>query len=232
MHSVGAGDQLKIAPEDLRMRVWVSQQLSAATRSKLKHLAKFVPLPRENGVVQTDTILKTSLGNEELSEGAQRLRRYYFLIARLESSHQFSREFFRRRKLLREGITLLNQYIDETNILTKRGVGSSSELALSQNVASFPLTEVGWEESQGQRHLKVLHKLPEPRYSLGRENLKILRSLATEDRELLEQRLSDLNKAEEEFLAEASAVGKELIEMRSEVSKLVRRSRAGLPFSF
>ena len=178
---------------------------------------EIVPLPRKNGVPQTDSILRSSFGAEHRSENTKLLHRYYFLLARLESSQRFSTEFFRRRRLLRDGITLLDQFIDTTNLLAKRGVGPKVNAIEPKLVANFPLTRVGWEGAEDDRWLRVLHRLPEAKFGLGRKNLRLLRAIASSDRERMQNRLRELNRAEREFLDEASVVGNELIAMRPKV---------------
>ena len=155
--------------------------------------------------------------------------RYYFLVARLEQSQKFSDEFLRRRSLLEKGVTLLEAYIDTLNRQIARAVYTDAAAVSPEVVAAFPLEEV---EKTDSGELLILHRFPPPDIGLGRENLRVLRELASEEKGLLEERLESLQGAESRFLAEVSLLGKELIAMREQVRGWVRVPGEGLPFSF
>lgn len=221
-------EKLRISPDDLKLRVEVSQELSPATRREITELARTVPLPVTDGLLQTEDIFQQKFGNRGWSEKLQTLSRYYFFVARLEQSKKFSEEFARREQQLKLGIELLGKYIDEINpYVARAGYPDVAPVEL-EKVQDFPLSEVGPVDGSG---LRVLHLFPQPKMSMGRENLRGIRQTAETERNLLRDRLSDLHKAQRAFLNEVHLVGEELIAQRGPVKEWVKQSRAGLPFS-
>ena len=227
-----SAEDLRIAPEDLKIRVAVSQLLAPSLRLELRDLAAGTPLPQEGGVMQTEDLLAKAFADRAWDEDRQQLVAYFFLVARMERSRDFSREFTRRREVTEEGRTLMQAYVADLNRAIARAVFVPDLTVELGPQRSFPLTEVGWEEADGKKTLQVLHDYPEVSTELGRETLRGIRDVAVVDMELLEGQLSDIDDAERAFLAEVSLVGKELIALRPHVTKLVRLPRAGLPFSF
>ena len=230
--STSVADEIRIAPEDLKLRSNVSTLLAPSLRLQLRDLAANTPLPRAGGVVQTDELLRTSFAERNWDQNRQDLVRYYFLVARMEKSRAFSDEFERRRELAEQGRTLMQSYLQALNMAIARAVfvpDTSVELGERRG---FPLSDVGWEGGEGKGTLRVLHDFPPADNRLGRETLRAIRDVAGEDLELLEVQLSQLEKAEKEFVEEISLIGKELIALRPKITKLVRIPRAGLPFSF
>jgi hypothetical protein len=228
-----SAEELRIAPEDLRLRTAVSTLLTPSLRLQLQDMAAGTPLPMEDGVVQTDRLLEDAFADRRWDSDRQALVRYYFLVARMEKSRDFSAEFERRRTVTEQARSLMQAYIGELNRSIARAVFVPDlpvDVGPSKN---FPLTSAGWEEDkQGHRTLVVLHRFPEVNSRLGRETLRELRDVAGADLERLEVQLSELDDAERLFLAEIHQVGLALFELRPQVSKLVRLPRAGLPFSF
>lgn len=223
-----SAERLRISPDDLKLRVAVSQELSPATRREITELARTVPLPVTDGLLQTDQIFQDKFGKRGWSEKLQTLSRYYFLVARLEQSKRFSEEFDRREQQLKLGIELLGKYIEEINPYIARAGYPDADPVKLEKVQDFPLSEVGPLDGGG---LRVLHLFPEPKMSMGRENLRMIRETAETERDLLRGRVSDLHKARRAFLGEVHLVGEELIGMRGSVKDWVKSSRAGLPFS-
>lgn len=227
----GASEKLKISPEELKLRVSVAHRLSAPLRLRLRDLAANTPLPTEGGVLQTETIIDNEFPN--ISKAKRQLVQYYFLLARLEKSQDFSQEFLRRSKACEEGLELLDAYVGDLNNLISRALFRERVKISVPEPGSFPLGHVGWRESSGGvKVLDVLRTYPEPKTEMGRGPLRELRKAADADRDRLQQRIEEIELAEQEFLAEASLIGSKLREMRRPVSKLVRGNRAGLPFSF
>ena len=87
-------------------------------------------------------------------------------------------------------------------------------------------------EKTDSGEILILHRFPPPDIGLGRENLRVLRELASEEKGMLEDRLESLQEAETRFLAEVSILGKELLAMREQVRGWVGIPGEGLPFSF
>ena len=229
---VAAADEIRIAPEDLRLRSSVSTLLAPSLRLQLRDLAAGTPLPREGGVVQTQELLQTEFAERGWDEDRQALVRYYFLVARMEKSRAFSDEFERRRQATETGRELMQAYILDLNKTIARAVFVTERPVDLGQRREFPLLKAAWEGEGAERRLQVLHDFPPVETSLGRETLRSLRDVAGEDLELLEVQLSALDDAERSFIEEVSLVGKELIALRPRVGKLVRTPRAGLPFSF
>ena len=221
-------DRLRISPDDLRLRVAVSEKLSPAVRKELQTLAGSTPLPVEDGVAQTESLLKREFSGQTLTERKRTLVRYYFLVARLEHSFQFSEEFARREKVLKEAREALAEYIDQLNRLISRGVYTSHPTVQLDPYAPFPLNEVVKEESGA---LRTLRSYPAPDVRLGRENLRYLREQAGAENDYLKTRLQELRQGEKAFLDEVSLVGRELIKMRPEVKKWVTPPGQGTPFT-
>lgn len=227
------GDQVRISADDFKTRVAVSQLLSPSLRLQLRDMAANTPLPVVGGVVETDRVLTEKFSKREWDEARWSLVRYYFLVARMEKSQDFSDEFARRRSLTQEGFTLMRSYTNDLNRLIAQAVFVKNQPVDPALVQDFPLTKVGWETSKMDvRTLRVLHAFPEPSAQLGRDSLRALRVVAEEDLGRLQQQLDELDAAEQLFLTEVSYLGRELFELRPEVQKLVRIPRAGLPFSF
>lgn len=222
-------DRLRVSPDDLRLRVAVSEQLSAPLRLELREMARSTPLPVTDGVLQTQTLLSERFAERGWDEEQRVLARYYFLMARLEQSQDFSDEFIRRRANLVEGIRLLSDYHRELQRLAPGAVTQTGKYVEPEVVSDFPLLSA---ERSEEGEVTVLHRLPKPSTALGRENIRRLILLADQDRERLEDRLDKLDAAEERFLDEASLLGRELIEMRADVRQWVRVPGEGLPFSF
>lgn len=224
---VGA-ERLRISPDDLRLRVVVSQELSPALRREILELARSVPLPLTDGVLQTEELFLGKFQDRGWSEKSLTLTRYYFLIARMEQSQQFSDEFLRRRTVMREGVRLLESYVETLNPLIARASYSENGPSRAAKVQDFPLQEAVLEESG---ELRVLHLYPAPKLSMGRESLRSLREQAGEEKEILKEQMELLDKAEREFLDEISLIGTEVLALRKSVQKWVRVPREGLPFS-
>jgi hypothetical protein len=222
-------DRLRISPDDLRLRVAVSEELSPSLRREVRDLARTTPLPVENGLVQTEGLIEENFSGRGWKARRSTLVRYYFLVARLEQSQDFSDEFLRRRLLMRKGVTLLDAYIKTMNRMIARAVYTGAPDVAPELICSFPLETV--EETE-EGDLRVLHRLPAPNIELGRHNLRTLRELATEEREMLVQRLKMLDDAERVFLQEVTVLGRELLGMRETVRQWVREPGEGLPFSF
>ncbi len=226
-------DEPRVSPDDLRLRTAVSRLLSPSLRLQLRDLAAGTPLPREGGVVQTEEILDRSFADRPWDGDRKALVRYYFMIARMEKSQDFSAEFERRRKLTEEGRTLMRTYTEQLNRAIARGVFVANVPVQTGPLIEFPLRRVGWEAgADGTKTLQVLHRYPEVDTDLGRETLRALRDQAGSDLERLEGQLSDLDDAERTFLEEIHLVGTQVVELRPRIAKLVRIPRAGLPFSF
>lgn len=227
--SAASADRLRISPDDLRLRVAVSEELPPSLRREVRDLARSTPLPVVDGLVQTQRLLDESFGARGWKSRRMTLVRYYFLVARMEQSQNFSDEFLRRRLLLDKGMTLLDEYIDTLNKQIARAVYTNAPTVNPEQIAEFPLVEVEKTESG---ELKILHLFPSPDIGLGRTNLRVLRELADSEKRLLEQRRQNLRDAESEFLAEVSVLGRELMSMRAEVRHWVEVPGEGLPFSF
>ncbi len=224
-----AADRLRISPDDLRLRVAVSEELPASLRREITDLARVTPLPVDDGLIQTERLIEETFAGRNWKTKRSILVRYYFLVARLEQSQKFSDEFLRRQGLMEKGVTLLDQYIDTLNRQIARAVYTDAAAVAPETVASFPLEEV---EKTDSGELLILHRFPAPEIGLGRENLRVLRELASQEKGLLEERLKSLREAEERFLSEVSILGKELLAMREQVREWVRVPGEGLPFSF
>lgn len=220
-------DELRIAPEDLRLRTFVSSRLNPSLRSQLRDLAADTPLPLEGGVVQTDRLLDEVFADRDWDSERQALIRYYFLVARMEKSRQFSDEFSRRKKVTEQGRSLMQTYISDLNRAIARAVFVPDVPVDTGPLQQFPLGTVGW--SDDGKTLKVLHVYPAVNTQLGRETLRRLRDQAGADLELLEGQLSDLDDAERDFVAEVHLVGEQLLALRPTVGKLVRPPRMGFP---
>lgn len=220
-------DELRIAPEDLRLRTFVSTLLSPSLRLQLRELAAGTPLPLEGGVVQTDDILTGVFADRDWDGDRRALVRYYFLVARMEKSRQFSDEFSRRKTVTEEARSLMQVYIADLNRAIARAVFEPDVLVDTGPQIGFPLTSVGW--SKDGQTLSVLHTYPAVDTHLGRQTLRTLRDRAGADLELIEGQLSDLDNGEREFLQEVHLVGEELIALRPTVGRLVRPPRVGLP---
>lgn len=223
-----AADRLRISPDDLRLRVAVSEELTPAVRKELQTLAGSTPLPVQDGVAQTQDLLDREFSGQTLSGRKKTLVRYYFLVARLEHSYRFSEEFARREKVLKEAREALTDYVDQLNRLINRGVYTTHPTVQLDPYADFPLNEVLQEESGA---LKTLRSYPAPEVRLGRENLRYLREQAAAENEYLKERLQELRQGEKAFLEEVSLVGRELIKMRPEVKKWVTPPGQGTPFT-
>ena len=203
-----AADRLRISPDDLRLRVAVSEELPASLRREIRDLARVTPLPVDDGLIQTERLIEEAFAGRGWKTKRSTLVRYYFLVARLEQSQKFSDEFLRRRGLMQKGVTLLDEYIDTLNRQIARAVYTDAAPVSPEVVGSFPLEEV---EKTDSGELLILHRFPPPDIGLGRENLRVLR---------------------ERFLAEVSILGKELLAMREQVRGWVGIPGEGLPFSF
>jgi hypothetical protein len=228
----GAADELRIAPDDLRMRTAVSGLLTPSLRLQLRDLAAGTPLSMQDGLVQTDRILDVAFAGRQWDGDRKDLVRYYFLVARMEKSRDFSDEFARRRTVTELARTLMQAYVADLNRAIARAVFVPNQPVELKERYDFPLSTVGWRETDGVKTLRALHDFPEVDTSLGRETLRRLRDIAGADLELLEGQLSALDDAERAFIEEISLVGQELMVLRQRVGKLVRLPRAGLPFSF
>lgn len=223
-----SAERLRISPEDLRLRVAVSEKLPASLRKELQSLAASTPLPIEVGVLQTEEILSREFVDRGWSEKRQDLVRYYFLVARLEQSYRFSDEFGRREKLLGQGIEKLNSYVKKLNPLIARApYNNAKPVKLSDN-KPFPLNEVK-EGVDGE--LETLKAYPAPVQRLGRHNLQHLRTEASKEREILKKRRDELRDAERSFLAEVSLLGIELIKLRPNIESWVTPPGEGTPFT-
>ena len=220
-------DELRIAPEDLRLRTFVSTLLSPSLRLQLRELAAGTPLPLEGGVIQTDDMLTGVFADRDWDGDRRALVRYYFLVARMEKSRQFSDEFSRRKTVTEEARSLMQIYIADLNRAIARAVFDPAVLVDTGPQLGFPLTSVGW--SKDGKMLTVLHAYPAVDTHFGRETLRTLRDQAGADLELIEEQLSDLDNAERDFLKEVHLVGEELIALRPTVGKLVRPPLMGLP---
>ena len=224
-----AADRLRISPDDLRLRVAVSEELPASLRREITDLARVTPLPVDDGLIQTQRLIEETFAGRNWKTKRSTLVRYYFLVARLEQSQKFSDEFLRRRALMQKGVTLLDEYIEALNRQIARAVYTDAAPVSPEVVGAFPLEEV---EKNDSGEILILHRFPPPDIGLGRENLRVLRELASQEKGLLEERLESLQEAETRFLAEVSILGKELLAMREQVRGWVRIPGEGLPFSF
>jgi hypothetical protein len=229
LSSSAAADRLRISPDDLRLRVAVSEELPASLRREVRDLARITPLPVADGLVQTEGLIEQNFRGRGWKEKRSALVRYYFLVARLEQSQEFSDEFLRRRLLMEKGVTLLDTYVNTLNQLIARAVYTEAPPVSPEKIASFPLVEVEETESGD---LRILHLFPAPDVALGRPNLRVLREMANAERQILKERLEILEASEKEFLEEVSVLGRELIGMRKQVRQWVREPGEGLPFSF
>ena len=226
-------EDVRISADDFKTRNAVSQLLAPSLRLQLRDLAANTPLPMVGGVVETDRVLSDKFSEREWDEDRQALVRYYFLVARMEKSQDFSEEFARRRDLTRKGHTLMRAYIDNLNVLIGRAVIAVNQPVDPPLIQGFPLSKVGWQKDDaGVETLQVLHEFPVPSSQFGRESLRALRVVAETDLHLLQQQLDEIDRAEDLFLKEVSYLGQELFDLRPEVQQLVRIPRAGLPFSF
>ena len=221
-------DRLRISPDDLRLRVAVSEELPPSLRREIKELARSVPLPVSEGKVQSEQLFLSEFGSRGWADKRMVLARYYFLVSRLEQSQTFSEEFLRREALLKNGAEALKLYVTRLNPLISRGVYTESPSLNLERVQDFPLTEVSQDEDGG---VLTLHRYPAPSLKLGRQNLKLLRETAQQEREELKKRLTLLQRAERDFLDEASQIGWSLLEMRGQVRDWVKVPGEGLPFS-
>lgn len=212
------------------MRVAVSQRLSPPTRLRLRDLAANTPLPQHDGLIQTEELVSREFPG--ISERKKPLVNFYFLMARMEKSQEFSQEFNRRKQACRDGIALLDTYIDDLNKLIARAVFKEEVQVSYTEPREFPIGRVFWRESEQGRTLVVLRDLPEPTIEMGRRQLRELRTVAAQDRARLEQRIPEIDLAHRRFLDEAHLIGARLRELRRPVTRLVGRNRAGLPFSF
>lgn len=228
----GWAEEIRIAPEDLKLRSGVSALLAPSLRLQLRDLASNTPLPREGGVIETDELLSSTFADRTWDQNRKDLVRFYFLVARMEKSRTFSDEFERRRELAEQGRDLMQTYLRDLNKAIARAVFLPDHPVELGQLREFPLTSVGWEGSGETRQLKVLHDFPPADNRLGRDTLRSIRDVAGSDLELLEVQLSLLDDGEREFIEEVSLIGKELVALRPKVGKLVRTPRAGLPFSF
>ena len=225
-------DEIRIAPEDLKLRSSVSTHLAPSLRLQLRDMASQAPLPQLGGVVETDRLLREAFSTRNWGQEQHDLVRYYFLVARMERSRIFSEEFGRRRTTVEKGRELMQAYIFELNRAIARAVFVPNQTVELGQPRDFPLAEVGWIGQGDERRLQVLHDYPPADVSLGRETMRSVRDVAGADLELLEVQLSRLDDAERAFVEEVSLLGKELVALRPRISKLVRLPRAGLPFSF
>ncbi len=224
---------LRIAPEDLRWRTSVSKELSPAIRLRLRDLAAKVPIPTTDSARQTRTLLELEFPPERVQAERLVLLHYYFLLARMEQSREFSREFARRKTRTDEGLKLLDDYLKQVDRAAARGLFSDRPTPALEPQAGLPLESVGWEtNSEGIEVLKVLHHLPKPEARLGRETLRAYRRAALEDRQRLAEYRGDIDTSEREFLREVATLGEELRKLRPEIRNLVPDPAAGLPFSF
>lgn len=221
-------ERLRISPDDLRLRVAVSEQLSASLRQELREMARSTPLPVENGLVQTEQLLVERFRERGWNEPTSTLVRYYFIVARLDQSQKFSEEFLRRDKVMRTGVEYLNGYIEAINKVVSQAPYLQTPPLSAPVVQEFPLPSVEKSEDGG---ILVRRKFPAPARSLGRENLRLLRDLAHQEKSELERRLQQLAQAERTFLDEVALLGEELIEMRPRVRRWVKVPGEGLPFS-
>jgi len=221
-------DQLRISPDDLRLRVAVSEELPASLRRELVDLAGAVPLPVEDGVTQSERLIRQQFEERGWSRKRSVLAYYYFLVARLEQGKTFSNEFLRREQVLRKGRSELKAYIEELNPLIALAVYTDARPLKLELVQDFPLSEVARKEDGA---LLVRFLFPPPDTKLGRNNLRYLRTVAQKEREVLEDRLDLLRAAEDDFLAEVSHLGRELIDLRDDVKEWVTPPGEGLPFS-
>lgn len=228
LHTGAQADRLRISPDDLRLRVAVSEELAASLRREIKDLARSTPLPMEGGLLQTEGLLAEQFSGREWSEDQLTLVRYYFLVARLDQSQTFSDEFLRRESLLRQGSTYLGEYIEQLNRLIARAVYTDTEEIMIPALQSFPLAFTEKTEEGG---LRILHEYPPLELKLGRNNLRKLREMASSELQLLEERLKLVRQAEKTFLAEVSLLGNELIRLRPQIRPLVSVPGEGLPFS-
>ncbi|MCA9781046.1 MAG: hypothetical protein KC800_30210 [Candidatus Eremiobacteraeota bacterium] len=224
-----SADRLRISPDDLRLRVAVSEELPASLRREIRDLARSTPLPVENGLVQTERLIEETFAGRGWKTKRSTLVRYYFLVSRLEQSQKFSDEFLRRRSLLDKAVSLLDAYIETLNRQIARAVYTNAPTVSPEEIASFPLEEV---EKTETGELLILHRFPAPDIGLGRENLRILREIASDEKARVEERRKSLEEAEAKFLAEVSILGQELLGMREQVREWVRVPGEGLPFSF
>lgn len=229
-----AAEPLRIAPEDLKLRSAVSKLITPSLRLQLRDLAANSPLPLRGGVLETDELLQQTFSERDWDDDRKALVRYYFLVARMEKSRDFSQEFARRRTVTEQGRSLMRTYVKDLNATIARAVFVPDVAINLGSRREFPLDSVGWQNNpNGQtKTLSVLHDYPEISTRLGRETLRQLREEAGADLELLEGQLSDLDDAERLFLQEVHLVGRELIVERPRMTELVRLPRAGLPFSF
>lgn len=221
-------DRLRISPDDLRLRVAVSEELSPAIRRELKELARSAPLPVKDGVVQSEELFSSRFGERDWRSKKVTLARYYFLVARLEQSQSFSDEFLRRETLLKQADGLLSEYIDTLNAIISRAVYTDAPKVRAEKIQEFPLTEV---EGSEDGSVLSLRKYPAPKQNLGRNNLRELRHTAQAELQQIRERRKMLQEAENDFLGEASQLGSELLRMRARVRELVKVPGEGLPFS-
>lgn len=225
-------DEIRIAPEDLRLRSSVSTHLAPSLRLQLRDMASQAPLPQVGGVIETDRILGEMFAGRQWGQDQQDLVRYYFLVARMEKSRIFSGEFERRRTTVENGRELMQTYLSELNRAIARAVFVPNQKVDLGEPRDFPLATVGWIGQGDERRLSVLHDYPPVDVSLGRETMRSIREVAGADLERLEVQLSRLDDAERAFIDEVSLLGKELVALRPRITQLVRLPRAGLPFSF
>lgn len=232
--SQARAEQLRIAPEDLRIRSAVSRLLSPSLRLSLRDLAAATPLPLSGGVLQTDQVLDKRFMDRGWDEDHKALVRYYFLVARMEKSRDFSEEFARRRAVTESGRSLMRTYVQDLNKAIAQAIFVPDVAVDLGPQREFPLLSVGWKPSpeSEQARLEVLHSYPKVNTKLGRETLRQLREVAGTDIFSLESQLSALDDAERLFLEEVHLVGRELVLARPRMTELVRLPRAGLPFSF
>jgi len=221
-------ERLRISPDDLQLRVAVSEELPASIRREINDLAKSVPLPVSDGLLQSQQLFEQEYSDRGWSDRRLLLVRYYFLVSRLEQSQAFSDEFLRRELLLKKGIVITDEYINKLNPLIARGPYNDAPKIEVETVQDFPLHTAERLDDGG---IEVLKRYPAPTVRFGVHNLKSLRADAEKDRSLLKKRLEDLQKAERTFLKEISQVGHELIRMRPQVRRMVSIPGEGLPFS-
>jgi hypothetical protein len=221
-------ERLRISPDDLRLRVAVSEELPASVRREIVDLAKSTPLPVTDGLLQTEQLFLREFSDRGWSDKRETLVRYYFFISRMDQSHSFSDEFLRRQTLIRNGIELMNAYIQELNPLIAQAPYTHDASIDIPTIQQFPLARA---ERTAEGRVEVLSSFPPPTMKLGRRNLRLLRAQAAKDKALLEERLNMLRRAEKSFLQEVSLVGRELIKMRPYVRQWVKIPGEGLPFS-
>ncbi len=221
-------ERLRISPDDLRLRVAVSEELPPSVRRELKDLAKSSPLPLKDGLLQTEALLKAEFESKLWNEKRRTLSRYYFLVARLEHSQKFSDEFLRRETVLRQGRHLADDYINELNRLIGRAVYTNEPSIELPLIQKFPMHKAERSDESG---LLLLHQFPNPNLAQGRKNLQAMRLQAESDRKKIRQRIKDVTIAERNFLDEVSVIGQALIKMRPQIRRWVSPPGEGLPFS-